>query len=378
MICTHQLTCPMQILFPIESHKVYVSGVCRDDSKSKIGVIIYMWSPDHYFEKLYERVTPSESFQATSQEEWSDWKGRLKRRFVELLGGFPAKNSELFPVLLESEDCKTYIRQRIQIQTYPNLYMPVYVLIPKKCKERMGAVIACHGHGYGSKDIVGLTKEGEEKTGETGYQKNFAVELVHKGYVVVAPELLGFGDRKMLEESRESDSCKRLSTFLLAMGQTMAGYRVYETLRCVDYLLTRSDVDADRIGCMGISGGGLVCSFAAAIDERISAAVVSGYANTFQASILSIHHCIDNYIPGLSLVAEMPDLLGLIAPRPLLIEAGKRDPIFPMHAALEAFEKIQSVYQLLEAAENLELDLFDGDHEISGNVAYDWFHRVWR
>ncbi|MBP1964321.1 alpha/beta hydrolase family protein [Paenibacillus aceris] len=336
-----------------------------------------MWSPDNYFKKFYERVTPSESFGASSQEEWSDWNGRLKRRFVELLGGFPTKNSELFPVLLESEVCDTYIRQRIQIQTYPNLYMPVYVLIPKKRKERMGAVIACHGHGYGSKDIVGLTKDGEEKTGETGYQKNFAVELVRRGYVVVAPELLGFGDRKIVDESRESDSCKRLSTFLLAMGQTMAGYRVYETLRCVDYLLTRDDVDADRIGCMGISGGGLVCSFAAAVDDRISAAVVSGYANTFQASILSIHHCIDNYIPGLSLIAEMPDLLGLIAPRPLLIEAGKRDPIFPRHAALEAFEKIQSVYQLLEASENLELDLFDGDHQISGNVAYDWFHRVW-
>ncbi|MNI39502.1 Alpha/beta hydrolase family protein [compost metagenome] len=157
----------------------------------------------------------------------------------------------------------------------------------------------------------------------------------------------------------------------------MAGYRVFETLRCVDYLLTRDDVDEDRIGCMGISGGGLVSSFAAAIDQRISATVVSGYTNTFQASILSIHHCIDNYIPGLSLVAEMPDLLGLIAPRPLLVEAGTRDPIFPVQASLEAFEKIQSVYQLLKVEQNLELDLFEGPHEISGNVAYDWFRRVW-
>lgn len=336
-----------------------------------------MWSPDDYFKNLYESVTPSESFHASSKEEWSKWRERLRKRFVESLGGFPSEISDLSPVLLESEDCGTFIRQRIQIQTYPELYMPIYVLIPKERKERSEAVIACHGHGYGSKDIVGLTKNGEEKTGDKGYQKNFAIELVNRGYITVAPELLGFGDRKLIEEAQEPNSCNRLSTFLLAMGQTMAGYRVFETLRCVDYLLTREDVDADRIGCMGISGGGLVCSFATAIDNRISAAVVSGFTNTFQASILSIHHCIDNYVPGLSLVAEMPDLLGLIAPRPLLVEAGARDPIFPVHASLEAFEKIRSVYQLLGIEEKLELDLFEGAHEISGNVAYDWFRRVW-
>ncbi|MDU0200587.1 alpha/beta hydrolase family protein [Paenibacillus sp. PFR10] len=336
-----------------------------------------MWNPDHYFKHLYDRVTPSEKFQASSQEEWLNWNERLRPRFVELLGGYPAKIPELGLELLESVDCGTYTRERIQIQTYPDLYMPVYVLIPKEREEQAGAIIACHGHGYGSKDIVGLTIEGEEKTGDKGYQKDFAVELVNKGFIVVAPELLGFGDRKLSGEKQDANSCHSLSTSLLAMGQTMAGYRVFEALRCVDYLLTRDDIDAARIGCMGISGGGLVCSFAAAIDNRITAAVVSGYANTFQASILSIHHCIDNYVPGLSLVAEMPDLIGLIAPRPLLIESGKDDPIFPVHATMEAYEQIRCIYQILEAEERLTLDLFEGTHEISGKVAYDWFERVW-
>ncbi|MCC3372274.1 S9 family peptidase [Cohnella sp. REN36] len=338
-----------------------------------------MWHPDHYVKWLYGSVNPSEKFQASSQQEWSEWRERLRQRFVELLGGPAPESSELAPVLLESEDCGDYIRQRIQIETYPGLHMPVYVLVPKESKGRSGAVIACHGHGYGSKDIVGLTASGEKKTGDIGYQKNFAVELVQRGYITVAPELLGFGDRMLVEdeEAREHNSCHRLSTFLLAMGQTMAGYRVFETLRCVDYLLARHDVDADRIGCMGISGGGLVCSFAAAIDDRISAAVVSGFANTFQDSILSIRHCIDNYVPGLSLVAEMPDILGLIAPKPLLVEAGTRDPIFPVHATLKAFENIRDVYRLLDKEEKLEFDLFEGDHEISGKAAYDWFRRVW-
>ncbi|KIL40195.1 dienelactone hydrolase [Gordoniibacillus kamchatkensis] len=336
-----------------------------------------MWNPDDYVRHVMTSVQPAERFQASSLQEWNLWKERLRQRFVELLGGFPQEVPDLSPQLLESEDCGDYIRQRIQIQTYPRLYMPVYVLIPKQSGGPLGAVIACHGHGYGSKDIVGLTPEGTKKEGEAGYQKNFAAELARRGYLTIAPELLGFGDRKLAEDSRNPNSCHRLSTFFLAMGQTMAGYRVFETMRCVDYLLTREDVDARRIGCMGISGGGLVCSFAAAVDERISAAVVSGYANTFQASILSIHHCIDNYVPGLSRAAEMPDLLSLIAPRPLLLEAGTKDPIFPVHAALEAHDKVRGAYRLLGAERKLELDLFEGDHEISGRVAYDWFQRVW-
>lgn len=334
-----------------------------------------MWNPDLYLKQLYDNIQPAESFRADSQQEWEEWRSRLRKRLVQLLGGFPEEVPSLSPMLLESEDCGTYIRQRVQIQTYPQLYMPIYVLIPKESNGRPGAVIACHGHGYGSKDIVGLNPDGTKKTGHPGYQKDFAIELVNQGFLTIAPELLGFGDRKLEEDAQASNSCHKLSTFLLAVGQTMAGYRVFETLRCVDYLFTRQDVDLERIGCMGISGGGLVCSYAAAIDDRISAAVVSGFTNTFKDSILSIHHCVDNYVPGLSLAAEMPDLLSLIAPRPLLIEAGTQDAIFPVQATREAYGKLQRVYELLGAADRLELDLFEGEHEISGRLAYNWFHR---
>ncbi|AZN43281.1 dienelactone hydrolase family protein [Paenibacillus albus] len=335
-----------------------------------------MWNPDSYLESFYNQVQPSERFAAGTQEEWQAWRDRLRSRFVELLGGFPGEAAELQPELLESVDCGSYTRQRIQLQTYSGLFMPVYVLVPKSYQAGDGAVIALHGHGYGSKDIVGLNEDGTTRTGDPGYEKDFAVQLVEQGFLTLAPELLGFGDRKLAEDADKYSSCHRLSTFLLAMGQTMAGYRVYETLRCVDYLLTRDDVDAKRIGAMGISGGGLVASFAAAVDDRISAVVVSGFANTFKASILSISHCIDNFVPGLSLMAEMPDLLALIAPKPMLLESGTRDPIFPEHAVLEAYEKLRTVYGLLGVEERIVLDLFEGEHEISGKQALAWLKRV--
>ncbi|MBM7565204.1 dienelactone hydrolase family protein [Paenibacillus sacheonensis] len=335
-----------------------------------------MWQTDDYLEHLYA-IAPEERFGARTRGEWQAWQARLRERFEGLLVE-PDGKRELSPVLLESVDCGDYTRERINIATYGPLVMPVYVLIPKEYEPERGAVIAIHGHGYGSRDLVGLEPDGTEKAREPGYHKNFAVELVRRGHLVIAPELLGFGDRKLAEDAEKGDSCYRLSTNLLAMGQTMAGHRVFETLRCVDYALARGDVAADRIGCMGISGGGLVSAFAAAIDERLSAAVVSGYANTFQASVLAVPHCIDNFVPGLSQLAEMPDLLGLIAPRPLLIEAGTKDHIFPIQAADAAVDKLSGIYDLLDAETNLVYDRFEGKHEISGKVAFDWFGSIWQ
>ena len=94
-----------------------------------------------------------------------------------------------------------------------------------------------------------------------------------------------------------------------------------------------------RVGCMGISGGGTVTLFATALEPRIRAAMVSGYLNTFRDSIGSLAHCIDNYVPGILNWAEMHDVAGLIAPRPLFVESGEKDNIFPIrreHRELQA------------------------------------------
>lgn len=257
--------------------------------------------------------------------------------------------------------------------------MPAYVLIPQgvSSTDRLPAVITCHGHGYASREIVGLPPVNHNGGKSPTYQKNFAIELVKRGFLVIAPELFGFGDRRLGKDydQNTNNSCRPISTLLLQLGQTMSGYRIYETMRVVDYLQTRSDVDHERIGCMGISGGGLVAAFTSALDERISAVVVSGYINTFKDSILAMDHCVDNYIPRLNLHAEMPDIVGLIAPRPLLVESGEDDSIFPLHAARAASDQIRKVYQLLGEEEKFAHDVFAGRHEINGVESYEWLIR---
>lgn len=127
---------------------------------------------------------------------------------------------------------------------------------------------------------------------------------------------------------------------------------------------------------MGISGGGLVAGFAAALDERVKAAVISGYANTFADSILTTAHCVDNYVPGIMLDAELPDLLGLIAPRALLIESGDKDGVFPRNGAVAAYDRLSRIYSAAGAGNRLKADFFAGGHEVSGAKSYDWLSQT--
>lgn len=310
------------------------------------------------------------------------WRSQLQARVKERLGGFPAVAAELNPILLERTTCEGYIQERVEITTYAGLRMPIYILIPNEVsvtKESRPAIVACHGHGYGSREISGMEPDGSPRAGEPGLHKDFAVALVHRGYVVAAPELLGFGDRRLKEDRNEPpgvSSCTKIAAHLLMVGKTLAGHRIYETMRVLDYLSTRPDVNSDRIGSMGISGGGLVTAFTAALDERCRAAVVSGYANTFQGSILDRNHCLDNYVPGILREAELPDIIGLIAPRPLFIEAGSEDQVFPLHPAREAYARLTEIYGQYAAQNSLGADFFIGGHEISGAKAYDWLENV--
>jgi len=337
-----------------------------------------MWSPDKYLENLYENTKPKFNFDVRHMDEYTRWRDGLREVFTRVLGEFPKQKVDLNPRIIEEREYPDYLLQRVVYYADVDLPIPAYVLKSKNATGKLPAVIACHGHGYGSKEIVGLNPDGTENYYNPGYQQNFAIELKKRGFLVIAPDLLGFGDRRLDADRNKNpneSSCHIISTYLLMLGKTMAGLRVYDIMRTIDYLETRDDVDINRIGCMGISGGGLVCGFTTALDDRIKAAVISGYTNTFKDSVMSIWHCVDNFVPKLVNYAEMPDILGLIAPRPLLIESGKSDPIFPIEAAKKAYEKIKEIYKFLDAQDKIDSDFFDGQHEISGAKAYDWLEK---
>ncbi len=330
-----------------------------------------MWAEHSFIEDLYE-----EAMKTHAKTYNADWKQRLKLQFQESLGQFSSVEP-LQTKILEEIKKDGYTRYSIEITTLPNLRMQMYVLIPNdKVRQPYPAVLALHGHGYGNKDIVGINVDGTERDGEPGYHQDFAVELVKRGMVVVAPELIGFGGRRYTPSYTpgkvEDNSCYSIATQLLLLGKTIAGLRIFECRRVLDYLETREEVDSGKIGCMGISGGGLIAAFTSILDNRISAIVVSGYTNTFQGSIMARRHCLDNYIPRILEYAEMPELIALLVPRPLFIEAGNEDPLFPKKHVKIASEKIIDIYKSFGAGELVTTHYFEGGHEISGEKSYEW------
>ncbi|WP_088102790.1 dienelactone hydrolase family protein [Halalkalibacter urbisdiaboli] len=332
-----------------------------------------MWSPDLFMKEIYDgTIRTVETVDENSNRQ-------LRKQFHRVLGEFPITQKDFDVEEIERVEFDDFTRIRIELTTFSSLRMPAYVLKPKdQSQSKRPAVLALHGHGYGSKEIVGLNPDGTDNLHEKpGIHKNFAVELVRRGHIVLAPEVIGFGERLLTrDENSEAppnhNSCFGLASQLLLVGKTLAGLRVAECQRMIDYLTELPDVDSEKIGIMGLSGGGLVAAFTSAVDERIKATVICGYTNTFKGSIIDRSHCLDNYIPGVLQLGEMPRLIGLIAPRPLFIESGKDDHLFPIEEVKVAVEQLRNTYQAFEANDVLDTHYFSGGHEVSGEKSYDW------
>ncbi|MCX6591244.1 MAG: acetylxylan esterase [Acidobacteria bacterium] len=297
------------------------------------------------------------------------WQRQLRAKIAELVGGIPATRTTLKTQLLETRTFPTYRREKLVIMTRPGVSLLAYVLTPNGATEPLPTAICVPGHGRGVDDIVGVDAEGRDRTDKAGYQHDFALQAVEQGMAAVAIEPMGFGcrrDEKTRRRGLGNSSCQPNAGAALLFGETMIGWRAYDVMRTIDYIETRKDLDAKRIGCMGISGGGTVTLFTAALEPRIKAAFVSGYLNTFRDSILSIAHCIDNYVPGILNWAEMYDVAGLIAPRPLFVESGDRDNIFPVEASREAVARVIAVYRSMGVPERVGHEVFSGEHSFHG------------
>jgi len=142
---------------------------------------------------------------------------------------------------------------------------------------------------------------------------------------------------------------------------------------------TRDDCRADRLGCGGLSGGGLQTLWASALDTRIRCAAISGYLYGYKESLLDLHaNCSCNYVPHLYEYVDMGDIAALIAPRPLLVETGTKDPLngaSGLENVRSQMEIIRRAYRLLGAEELVRHDIFEGEHRWNGVQAIPWMKR---
>ena len=326
------------------------------------------FDPVAYTLDLYAAAPRRLRFQARSRGEAQQWQKKLRMKLTELIGGFPAQRQPLRPLTLETRTFPGYRREKVVFDTRPGVSVLAYILIPERVKPAP-TMICVPGHGRGVDDIVGIDDRGRDRTDKDGYQHDFAIQVTEAGMAAVAIEPMGFGCRRdplNAKQGLSRNACQPSAGGALLVGQTMVAWRVWDVMRTLDYIATRPELDSSRVGCMGISGGGTVTTFSTALEPRLRVAMVSGYLNTFQDSVGSLSHCIDNYVPAILNWAEMYDIAGLIAPRPLFVESGEKDNIFPIKASIESFKKVREIYEIFAAGDQVEQEVFPGEHSFWG------------
>lgn len=341
------------------------------------------YQPANLLWSAYDPANAPHAFRAGNLTDARDWQAQTRAAFADTLGLHKLPEATREVSTIQVVDKGDYVRHKMLLRTTPHSVMPFYLLIPKYQPRPLPTVVAFNGHGYGVADIVGLWEDGTERNRPSGYHKDFAVMLCRAGFVVAAPEISCFGERQndysylnTVNDQPVPSTCHHSSMLALHLGLSVAGIRVHDGIKLVDYLQSRTDIiDGNRIGAMGISGGGMHTLFSAAVDDRIKASVISGYFSTFKESILAMHHCSCNFVPGLGQFGEMADVAGLMAPRPFLVEAATRDPIFPIAAVKRGVQQARAIYAQFEASQQIETDIFEGRHEINGPKAVEFLKR---
>src|SRR4051812_29581669 len=332
--------------------------------------------PIHQLDALARAMPKQFAFTAKTPAAARAWQKKARVALAKTLGFLDQRRVPLAPSRIERVDRGDYVREKVMLRTSRDSVMPTYVLIPKSQPAPRPCVLALHGHGYGVRDIVGIRSDNTDRDTPEGYHDDFGVQLAKRGFLVIAPEISCFGERvsdySHLAERRRPTTCHNANTYAMMLGGSVAGLRVRDGMRAVDYLATRREADTSRLGVMGISGGGMHTFFSACLDQRIRATVISGYFCDWRQSILSINHCTCNFVPGLLKLGELSDLAGLIAPRPLLVENGTKDDIFPIEDVKTTVKRATRAWKVLGAQKNVETDYFGGAHQIHGVKAYEF------
>ena len=335
-----------------------------------------------YFQQRWNAVNRKLSFSAENMDDWRVWRRKTMKRLRSLIGYDAMTKVPLNAKVTEELNLKDYMRQRVEIETEPGIIMPLYVLIPKGSSPPYPVVIAPHGHSSGGKLAVAGCRELPE-IDETIDKHNYdyGLQFVQAGFITFCPDARGFGERQ--EEAAKGDilssSCQWLNNMAYPLGQTVTGMWTWDMHRLVDYAQSRTDCIAGRIGCAGLSGGGLQTLWATALDTRIKCAVISGYLYGYKESLLDMHmNCSCNYVPHLYENVDMGDIGALIAPRPLLVETGTRDPLNGASGVKNVRSQMRimrSAYRLLGAQDLLKHDVFEGEHCWHGIEAIPWMKR---
>lgn len=261
---------------------------------------------------------------------WQAQRTLLRQQLELAWGGFPQQHAPLEARILETLDRPDYRIEKIVFQTLPGVFMTASAWVPK-ISGKLPAVLCVHGHWAGAK--------------QDPHVQARCAGLARLGFFVLAVDAFGAGERAIGEQLGEYHGEMTAAT-LFPIGRPLSGIQVYENGRAVDYLCSRPEVDPQRIGITGASGGGNQSMYAGAWDERFKAVAPVCSVGTYQA-YLGAACCMCEVVPGALAMTEESRILALTAPRALLIISATQDAFqFSVGEAAKSISAARPVFSL--------------------------------
>lgn len=278
-------------------------------------------------------------FHASTPDEARVWQaGARDKLFALMMGGQQPARVPLDAKVLSRFELPAagYGLEELTLQTLPDRRVHAWLARPTRPQGKVGAVLALHGHGGTGEEVVrGLSLYG------------YGRALSEMGYVVIAPDI---GQH----EPRHTNWC-------------LMGERVWDALRCLDYVATLPEVNRDRLAVAGLSLGGETTMYVAALDERVRVACSSGWLTT--VANMKNGHCPCFNFPGLEPTFDFSDIFACVAPRPLVCELGEQERApggFPVAIGRSALEEIRAAYRVFNAESNVTLTVHPAGHVFNG------------
>ena len=323
-----------------------------------------MYCTDSFFEYLYESRNKPD---IRALRDIGSGRETLRRilhvdRLCQISQRAEARCLELSPA--EREPAGAVRVKKYEINILPKLKMPFWILSSGKSNNK--AVLYCHGHDkYGAKGA--FIYHGKTDV----FHRFISVRLAERGYTVVIPEFIGFGEMQYNGYKQEDQrGCYSNTALALLCGYNTAGLRVFQAMKMLDHIT--DEMGFSDVSVFGTSGGGLISALMGAVDDRPKSVIVSNYGASLKSCIMAMHHCIDNYIPGYFEIGEVWDILSLICPKRLLLTSGENDHIFPVEGVLETAQRVSDVYDRMGCSDRFTLNIHDGGHEVSVAVVLDF------
>lgn len=266
---------------------------------------------------------------------------------------------------------------RFLFTSEPGADVPCHLLIPEAAPRPVPVVICLQGHSAGMR--LSLGEPGDDR------ERDFARQALRHGHAALALEIRGFGERRdrrpatQREDRYAPDSldphvtCQHAAMTALLLGRTSLGEKLLDLVRAIDALAAFPEVDREGVVLIGNSGGGTLAWYAACIEPRVRGLILGSCFSTYAASIGTVDHCCDNYLPGALRWFDFPDLAALVAPRPLVVVMGRDDPLFPGAGVEAAFARTRAIYEAAGAAGRCRLMLLEGGHRFYAGPAWRAF-----